>query len=96
MEVNCYHCGAAISPELTKQRSAVCPQCSRDLRVCLNCKFYSPGDHWDCRENISELVKDKDRSNFCDWFSPNTKKRDGQGGAEKDKSAKKAFDDLFG
>ena len=77
-------------------RSGVCPKCGKDLRVCLNCVFYSPGAHWDCRENIPEAVRDKDRANFCDYF------RFRQGGAAepgpgraKKENARDAFEQLF-
>jgi hypothetical protein len=49
-------------------RTSVCPSCGKDVRVCKNCKFYSPGAHWDCRETISEPVREKDTVNFCEYF----------------------------
>ena len=52
----------------TVSRSDVCPSCGADVRSCKNCRFYEPGAHYDCRENIDELVKDKERANFCGWF----------------------------
>lgn len=39
------------------------------MKVCLNCRFYDPSAHWQCRERISEPVREKDRANFCDFFS---------------------------
>ena len=64
---NCYSCGTAL-PREKVFRSTVCPGCGKGVRVCLNCTFYSPGSHWDCRETISELVRDKDTVNFCDFY----------------------------
>jgi hypothetical protein len=31
--------------------------------------FLRPGSRGDCREAVSEPVSDKERANFCDWFS---------------------------
>jgi hypothetical protein len=63
----CYACGASL-PFDRVYRTTECPGCRRAVKVCLNCRFYEPGAHWDCRETISEPVRDKDRVNFCDYF----------------------------
>ncbi len=62
----CYYCGKPAGGVIT--RSSLCVSCRKELRVCLNCKFYKKGAHWDCVENIPEQVIDKDRANFCDFF----------------------------
>ena len=64
----CWKCGKTIELSGTVSRSDVCPSCGADVRSCKNCRFYEPGAHYDCRENIDELVKDKERANFCGWF----------------------------
>jgi predicted RNA-binding Zn-ribbon protein involved in translation (DUF1610 family) len=64
----CHACGQGLDPNLSIVRSSLCPACGRDLKVCLNCVFYSPTAHWECRESISERVAEKDKANFCDWF----------------------------
>jgi len=53
--------------------------------------------HWDCRETIPEPVKEKDRANFCGYFSlADTPPSGGHSESkEKKNKAKKAFDDLF-
>jgi hypothetical protein len=68
------------------------------LRVCLNCEFYSPGAHWDCRETIDELVKDKDRANFCSFFSFKKSEQvvGEQGGRSSRDKAREDFNKLFG
>ena len=77
-------------------RNTLCASCGRDLRICRNCKFYSPGSQWDCRETISEAVRDKERANFCDWFSAADDSRVVSGSQEKAQNARSAFDKLFG
>ena len=62
----CYYCGTPANEKIT--RSLLCPQCRRELRVCLNCKSYKKDAHWDCIETIPEQVTDKERANFCDYF----------------------------
>lgn len=79
-------------------RSTECPLCHAQLHVCKGCRFYAPGNHFDCRETVDEIVADKERSNFCDSFSVN---KNSSGSAavpqeEKSKAAKDAFNALFG
>ncbi len=45
-----------------------CPHCGNDLHSCVQCSFYSPGHHNDCRESQADMVADKERANFCDYF----------------------------
>jgi hypothetical protein len=96
MKGSCYHCGTQFETTRPLGRSDTCESCDRDLRVCRNCRFYSPGSHWDCSESIPEAVRDKERANFCDYFSPKPPKSgDGAGGRQADSSARAAFDSLF-
>ena len=94
----CWKCGVVNKIENPVSRSAVCESCGADLRCCKNCAFYSPGSHYDCRENVDELVTDKERANFCDYFRYSAS---GNGGgksteAKKSEDARKAFNSLFG
>ncbi|GHT82147.1 hypothetical protein FACS1894137_00510 [Spirochaetia bacterium] len=76
-----------------------CPECGKDLRVCRHCRFYLPGSRGDCAESKAEPPAEKDRGNFCDWFSLNSRFREESAGEKsaRDKavSAKSAFDNLF-
>lgn len=49
-----------------------CPACGRDLHICLNCRFYDANAYRQCRESIREPVQDKEKANYCDFFSPAT------------------------
>ncbi|MCL1927293.1 MAG: hypothetical protein FWG07_00680 [Treponema sp.] len=73
--------------------------CGKDLRSCRHCKFYLSGSRGDCSEPNAEKPADKERGNFCDWFSLDSKfRKQGQGQIkEQDKAAtaRTAFDDLF-
>jgi hypothetical protein len=65
----------------------------------MNCKFYLPGSRRDCSESGAEPPADRERANFCDWFSLDPRYRTaGQGKSsqqEKAAAAKSAFDNLF-
>ncbi len=63
--MKCPFCGAEVS---SVYYSTTCPSCSKALHTCRACTFYSPSSHYACRENVDELVQDKDRPNFCDYF----------------------------
>ena len=65
----CHFCKTAVENPREVFRDSTCPSCHHDLKICLNCRFYSPGAHWDCSETIDEPVRDKDRANFCSFFS---------------------------
>jgi hypothetical protein len=75
-----------------------CP-CGKDLRSCRHCRFYLPGSRGDCSEPNAERPADKERGNFCDWFSLNQKYRSETAGQKKEvdnaAAAKTAFDNLF-
>jgi hypothetical protein len=62
----------------------------------LNCRFYSPGAHWDCRETIEEPVREKDRANFCPYFSFVDKTSGAKTGDSSQERARQAFKKLFG
>jgi len=90
----CKKCGKAITvSEIT--RSSICPDCGADLHSCINCRFYSPGSHYDCHENVDELVKDKENANFCDYFSVK-KSFEGSASDRAAADARSAFSALFG
>jgi hypothetical protein len=93
----CHFCGAALDETAKVFRASTCPSCSKELKICLNCRFHSEGAHWECLESIPEPVIDKERSNFCDYFqfrdaAARAEIRD----TERHRKAKKDFGKLFG
>lgn len=60
----------------------------KEKHLCINCRFYFKGAHYDCRENIDELVKDKDRPNFCEYFQLDEKLLEKNEKAKKESSSK--------
>ncbi len=92
----CKKCGKPIS-QTQIFRTSTCEFCGADLHSCVNCKFYSPGSHYDCHETIDELVKDKEGANFCDYFSvAQIDAGTGNQGPGKSDQARAAFAALFG
>jgi hypothetical protein len=68
--VRCHACKTTFDTEDPIGRSMRCEKCGGDLRCCLNCRFYDVSAYNDCSETSAERVLEKDRANFCDWFSP--------------------------
>jgi hypothetical protein len=95
----CWYCGSPVNEPEPFSRSLVCAACGKDIRSCRNCRFYLSGARGDCSETSAERVADKERANFCDWFSLNPKYRSETAGHRKDMdkatAAKTAFDNLF-
>ena len=71
---SCQKCGNNLQtflstlPNKKPGRQDSCPKCHNDLKSCLNCNFYDSSRKWECKEDISERVADKEKSNFCDFF----------------------------
>lgn len=96
----CWKCGEKIDLSQGVYRNSVCPKCGADLHWCKGCKFYSPGSHFDCRESVEDLVKEKDRANFCEHFmagknSVSANEINSEKKANEKRAARSAFDALF-
>jgi hypothetical protein len=72
----------------------VCPQCGADLRCCLNCSLFDRAASKQCRETVAELVREKGRANFCDYFSM-LEGVSAEGPQTAEAQARKALDSLF-
>jgi hypothetical protein len=64
----CHRCGTEIATVERVGRRDTCLNCGAALHCCLNCRFYEPGSHNDCRETQTERQVDKEAGNFCDYF----------------------------
>ena len=94
----CHFCGTVVENPRETYRSSTCTACGKDLKICLNCRFYSLGAHWDCAESIDEMVRDKDRANFCTFFvfGQSTSSHDSAAQTDPKAQAKRKIDQLFG
>jgi hypothetical protein len=68
--MTCFHCGRAIAVDERGGFRDRCPGCDRPQHACLNCAHHDPAYHNQCRETQADLVADKDRANFCEYFRP--------------------------
>lgn len=73
---NCHKCNNSLDDYLSSiiSRQDSCVKCNSDIRVCKNCTFYEANAHWECKEEITEHVIDKEKANFCDQFKLNQNK----------------------
>jgi hypothetical protein len=71
-----------------------CPFCHADLHCCLNCRFFDHSAPKQCREPIAELVREKDKTNYCELFqfAEAAAGARPKGGPE---NTRKALNDLF-
>ena len=90
----CHACRKELSVGREIGRRHECPFCHADLRCCLNCRFFDRSAPKQCREPIAELVREKDKTNFCELFSFAETGPGARRGDDPDKS-RKALDDLF-
>lgn len=92
----CYFCNGELEFKDKVMRKDTCTHCGRDLHCCLQCRFYDPSYHNDCREPQAEMVRDRDKANMCDFFrfcGAGTSGEDGEEDARE--KAKKELDRLF-
>ena len=87
----CYFCGADIELSDKIFQKDTCESCKRDLHSCVQCKFYDIRASNQCREPLSDFVRDKEKRNICGYFE--FAGGGGTPGAVED--AKKKLDDLF-
>ena len=90
----CHACGKEFATGREIGRKDECPFCTADLHCCRNCRFFDRSASKQCREPIAELVREKDKANYCDLFQfketmAGIPAKDGE------VSSRKALDDLF-
>ena len=67
----CWKCGSLlVELILPMSRREECTTCGADQHVCKMCEYYKPNMANACSEDRAELVSDKERANFCDYFLP--------------------------
>lgn len=78
---NCFACGKEVEFIDRVGLRDECQHCGADLHSCRNCRHYDVKVYNECRETSAEVVREKERSNFCDFFEPG----DGTGAAHQAK-----------
>ncbi len=93
-EFICWRCGASIDAgELRYRRLQQC-ECGAELHVCRMCRHFAPRLPGGCSEDRAEEVMDKERANFCDYFTPAPGAYKAPDDASKQR-ARSALDHLF-
>lgn len=64
----CYFCKRELKLSEKVMFRDLCPYCSRDLHICMNCRFYDEGHYNRCRETRAEWVSDREKANYCEYF----------------------------
>lgn len=94
--LKCWHCGADLaSIPVPIGRRDQCPACRSDLHVCRMCTLMDTTAAKNCREPTVEEVRDKERANFCDLFSPDPQAHQRDPGHQA-RQARQDLDSLFG
>ena len=88
----CFNCSNEIPVVGQVGRRDECPKCRSDVHVCKNCDFYDPKVYNECRETQADVVREKDRANFCDYFTP---RKGGAAGIDKKAALRAAAEALF-
>ena len=96
MTRHCHQCGWEWTCSGLPGRNDTCPQCHTDLRICLNCARHDPRAAEECTEPKADLVRDKDRANFCEWFNFARRVYQPKGGRDRAAEARDKFKKLFG
>ncbi|MBI4850736.1 MAG: hypothetical protein HY819_02805 [Acidobacteria bacterium] len=92
----CFRCQTENLVTGKVSRMDSCSKCHSDLHVCLNCSFYDAFAHKGCREPSAEIVRDKEKANFCEYFNPNQKTPvDALTTKSKPDDVRNAFNNLF-
>ena len=94
--LHCWRCGADLARiPLPLSRRDVCPACEADLHVCRMCRQLDASVAKSCLEPTVEEVRDKERANFCDLFSPDPGAHERDPEAAK-REARQSLESLFG
>lgn len=95
MAMQCFHCGTNLEASGSGNfgRNETCPKCDSDVHVCLNCQHYDESSYNQCREPQAERVLDKEKRNFCEYFTPALQYR--KKGSTGSKETFKKLNELF-
>lgn len=88
VQFSCFKCNESLQYKDKVGFRDTCPKCDEDVHVCLNCQFYDKNSYNECREPSADVTREKERSNFCDFFQSGGP--GGRAGTSKEDLMKKA------
>jgi len=94
----CWNCGKPTGITARVMRSDACTNCLADLRCCRGCRHFDPTRRFHCREPIETNIVNKEKANFCDFYSQRDAMKTAGGVTritDSKEDRKKRFDDLF-
>ena len=91
MEVTCFNCHTKNSSMGVVGFRDECLKCRNDLHCCKNCKMWDVKSYNECREPTADVVREKDRANYCDHFQPTDGSRNMNDEKDKLKAAAEAL-----
>ena len=95
--LQCQFCGSAVTLAEPIPRESSCEKCLHDYHSCRQCRHYDTSRRNSCRETEAEMVEDKERRNFCEFFEFNPKPFAGAGKqADRASQARAKLEGLFG
>ncbi|MBI3178546.1 MAG: hypothetical protein HYZ27_02730 [Deltaproteobacteria bacterium] len=65
----CHACGNEVELIDKVKRADTCEHCGADLHCCKNCRFWDPYVHNQCKESVTFYEPDKEKGNFCTYFT---------------------------
>ncbi|MBX7231677.1 MAG: hypothetical protein K1X29_06290 [Bdellovibrionales bacterium] len=69
----CFSCGKSLNFQDRVGIRETCLHCGADVHACKNCQHYDPKVYQECLEPVADRVREKDRANYCDHFTPGKK-----------------------
>ena len=81
---SCFACDEVQSFQGRLGFRADCQKCGQDLHCCKQCEFYDPKVYNECRETSAEVIRVKDRSNYCEYFQVSKVRGDSSVAKERD------------
>ena len=89
--LDCFQCGRILKFSDRIGLREECLDCRADVHVCRNCDFYDPKAYNECREPSADVVREKERSNPCDYFKVRSQKAGGVSQADSLRAAAEAL-----
>ncbi len=90
--IRCNRCAGEVTGAILFESR--CSKCGTDLHTCAQCGSFSPGNRFECVQQVPARVSPKDTRNTCALFAPRTTV-ERETGSTAPRSARSAFDDLF-
>ena len=85
----CHSCGKEVKFQGGVSRQEICAHCRCELHCCLNCSLYDEYAQNKCREAAAEWVNDREKNNFCEYFTFKEATGGGRGRREREEALAK-------